>query len=509
MKLRPYQEILLNEILEKIPITEKLCVQLSTGGGKTVIFTELVKHLNKKTFVLVDSIDLVLQTKKTFEKKGIDVGCILAGNNRIPDNQVIIGMVKSVWNRKNKLPKFDFIIVDECHVWEVNKIFPFLVPAKIIGFTATPCRLKRYSISDLQSAVETMSDVYDDIVVGEDIIYLIENNFLSRDRNELIDFNYSGLKTDSSGEFTATSLKAVFESEDYQEALKYTFENYCIGKKVMIFTSAISTNELYSKLFSDYNVRTYDSKSDDNRQEVVKWFRESRDSVLINTGCFTKGFDVCDVEVILMARATMSLSLFIQIAGRGARITDKIDKKEFIFIDGGGNIELHGNFSDKRDWRKIFFDRKIKDKLEEHLECDSCEFLFPKKEKICPNCGAERPIKEIDEDDKEEKVFEIKGAKSKIEIPKIDLVFHYKQPKHTKFFVMKILIDKWVLFLKRHKITDVQANGWKLQTRFRDLLRPQYFKVLNSELVETRKIKYNWVCNEIIKKYLEIWTSTK
>ena len=62
VKLREYQQELLDEILKEIPNTNKLCVQLSTGGGKTVIFTEMINQLNAKTLILVDSIDLVHQT---------------------------------------------------------------------------------------------------------------------------------------------------------------------------------------------------------------------------------------------------------------------------------------------------------------------------------------------------------------------------------------------------------------------------------------------------------------
>ena len=47
--LRPYQQELLDEILQNK--SNRLCVQLSTGGGKTVIFTELVVQLNSKTLI--------------------------------------------------------------------------------------------------------------------------------------------------------------------------------------------------------------------------------------------------------------------------------------------------------------------------------------------------------------------------------------------------------------------------------------------------------------------------
>jgi superfamily II DNA or RNA helicase len=505
--LRPYQQELLDGIFEKIKIVDRLCVQLSTGGGKTVIFTELVSQLNTKTLILVDSIDLVHQTVDTFKKQGIDVGCVLAGNKKFPENLVIVAMVKSLWNRKAKMPKFDYCIYDECHLWEGNKLFPFLKDCKIIGFTATPVRLKRYKIDEFQSAVETMSDVYDDIICGKPISWLMENGYLVREKNEYIEFDSTPLKTDASGEFTASSLKEVFQSESYKTALRKTFDKLCDGKKTMIFTSSTETNAIYAELFKDKNVRTYDSVNNESKErtEVIYWFKNQRDAVLINTGCFTKGFDVCDVEVILMARATKSLSLWIQIAGRGARTTNKIEKPYFTLIDGGNNNEEHQIFSFDRDWYKIFSDRKIKNIVDDIQECDECGFTSLAKEKICPNCGYEKPLGE--EQEKEQKEFIIQGKKNKLEIPSIDLNFFINKGK-TKFETLKVLKEKWLKFLLAQDFTIESFNA-NIQKRFNVLLRPVYFKILGSMLEDGKRVKYFTFCEQIIKKYKKIIIFTR
>ena len=503
--LRPYQQEVLDEILHKIVFHDSLCVQLATGGGKTVIFTELVSQLKSKTLVIVDSIDLVNQTLDTFKKQGLDAGCVLAGNKKIPDNEIIIGMVKSLWNRRLKLPHFDYCIIDEAHVWEVNKLFEFLPNCKRIGFTATPVRLKRYKVDEEYTEVETMSQWYDEIVIGKPLNWLIQNNYLVPEKNEYIDFDASGLKTDASGEFTATSLKAVFQSERYKEALRKTFDKLCDGKKTMIFTSSIETNFIYAELFSDKNVKIYDhdqQKKGVNRQEIIQWFKDTPDAVLINTGCFTKGFDVTDVEVILMARATKSLALWIQIAGRGARITDKIEKPYFILIDGGNNNEEHGVFSFDRDWRKLFSDKQRKSFLIEQVDCEDCGFMFPKQDKKCPNCGWEIPPPE-EVEEKEQKEFKINGKKSAPITPDVDINFHIDKG-HTKYQVLKILSDKWVSFLCKFEIPKDAflhhlAKG-NIKDRFYKLLFPVYLKILRSILIDGKRSKYDTLCEKIITK---------
>ena len=509
--LRPYQKELLFEVMNAIPFYDRICVQLSTGGGKTVIFTEMIQQLNAKTLILVDSIDLVKQTFQTFYKQGIDIGVLTAGAKKFPQNKVVVAMVETLHNRVKRnnllLNDFEYCVVDEAHVWIFNKLFPYLSNAKIIGFTATPVRLKRYKLDENTTALETMSDVYERLICGKPIEWLIENKYLVKDENYLIDFDYSGLKTDSSGEFTQESMKAVFQSEDYQKALRHTYEVYCEDKKTMIFTSSTETNAIFAELFKDKNVKTYDSVNNkaDERDKIIEWFRKTPDAILINTGCFTKGFDVCDVEAIMVARATKSLALWIQIVGRGARITNKITKDKVIVIDGGNNIAEHGTFSFNRDWNKIFTDQKIKLILEEQQECTSCEFTFAKKEKICPNCGEEVIFDEI-EKPKELKQFIINGQRAKLEPPKFDLNYFINKGA-TDYEALKVLAQKWITFISKSPIKQKdfifhQQNG-NFQKRFDVLLKPAYLSVIRSILKKGKNVIYKNYCEKILTKSYE------
>jgi len=500
-KLRDYQQEFLNDILELIKVNNRIVAQASTGYGKTVVFTELVSVLDSKILVLVDSIDLVNQTKKTFEKKGLDVGVILAGCKVIPKNKVIIGMIKTIWNRREKIPLFDYIIYDECHLWEGNKLFPYFKTAKIIGFTATPVRLKRNKINEFESELETMSDYYDDIVCAKEIDWLMKNNHLVKERNEYIDFNYSNLKTDSTGEFTASSLREVFLSESYLKALRNTFDKLCDGKKTMIFTTSIEANKVYKNLFKDKNVMSFDSKNvDDKRKDIIDWFANTKDGVLLNVNCFTKGFDQCDVEVIIVARATMSLALWIQIAGRGARKTTKIEKPYFLLIDGGNNNQTHGIFSFDRDWKKIFSDKQRKSLLLDIIDCKECGFNFEKKEKICPACGWEIPSPKK-EKEPEEKEFVIVGKKAKLLTPTLDLEFHINKG-HTKYETLKILKNKWVAFLCKLQLPKNEflyhEKKGNFAIRFSKYIRPIYFKIIGSMLKEGKAVKWQTYSNKIL-----------
>jgi superfamily II DNA or RNA helicase len=524
MQLRPYQQNQLEQILFKLPTVNKLCVQLSTGGGKTVIFTELTKRLNDHTLILVDSEDLVTQTYKTFLRQGVDVATFESKNKIFPNNKVVVSMAQTLFNRLQKktqlIERFNYLIIDEAHVWIFNKIFDYTKDCKIIGFTATPVRLKRnkyYKCNECNTELpftkelegqthcgydlkvwtkeETMSDVYDDVVVGVGIDYLIENDFLVDEELYSISVNTQNLKTDSSGEFTAESIAQTYEKEEVQIDILHNYEQLCLGKKTMIFTASTKVNLLIYEMFKEkgYNVRMYDSVNNDKkeRKPLIRWFESERDAILLNVSCFTKGFDVDDVEAIIMARPTASLSLFIQIAGRGARPTKKIYKDKFIFIDGGGNSDRLGMWSDKtRDWEKIFFNglkppKQLKESLDDINECNNCGFLKMKSEKVCPNCNYEEPIIESEEKEVEIVTNKVTAIKVKQIYPSGEKIIKYVQSINEDInFAFKILINQTFDLFVKNRVTFGSyqksiING-SFDKKINRILGEPFIKIINA-----------------------------
>jgi len=523
MVLHDYQNTFLDDICLKLETKSRIVAQLSTGGGKTVVFTKMIERLNGKTLVIVDSTELVDQTVKTLNKLGLDVGCVLAGNKTIPNTKVIVAMVKSLWNRRAKLPVFDYCVVDECHLWENIKLFDYLGAAKIVGFTATPTRLKRNQVfkcpqcktyyateqtccgftTDKGTIKETMSQVYEDIVVGVDIQFLIDNGFLVADENYTFEFDDSKLAVDSSGEFTSISLFETFKTEEYQASLVNAYNTICPGKKTMIFTSSTTLNAIYAQLFT--NVRTYDSVNNkpSERDEIVNWFKNTPGAILINTGCFTKGFDVCDVEAIILARSTMSLALYIQMVGRGARITKKQFKDKIIVIDGGNNIKKHNTFSHPRNWEKIFKDKMYKEKVDDLIQCNNCGFINLENE--CQNCGScnwEEDVIKILREPVGIKVVAV--TKHKAPKPKAALIIQYCT---NKIEALNMLIDCWVNWVVASGATSEQLTRAFASGEFKKKVRPAFFAayvaIINSNLEQTVNRTFNNVWTKLLTKLMK------
>lgn len=521
-KLRQYQETFLDEILFKINLFNKICCQAATGFGKTIVFTELVKRLDKNVLILVDSQELVSQTLKSFKNLNIDCQSFESKDKLFPTSKVVIGMTETIYSRLKKnndiIKHFEFLIVDECHIFSYLKLLSFTNNyCKLIGFTATPVRLQRKTFlvgNDEWTREETMSEVYDDIVCGVGIDYLIENNFLVDEETYKIKVDSSKLKTDNTGEFTNDSINSTFANEKYSIDVLDQYKEICLNKKTMIFTPNTTINLNLFELFVEngFNCKMYDSVNSkkNERNEVVNWFKNTPNAILFNVSCFTKGFDVTDVEAIILARPTASLSLFIQIAGRGSRTTDKIYKDRFIFIDGGGNVERFGLWSSPRDWEKIFFKGlkppKIKTEVLENPKfCTECDFIMSRGDTICPNCGHEIEIKERVEKENIKEVERIKAI-----LPKAKNIIRYTISKaEDKFFALKVLDNLILNLFISYKITsgnfeNTLHNGNFIQ-KMNDIYRPQFYEIVHSELHSlshrTYKKQIDILTNKLKKHY--------
>jgi superfamily II DNA or RNA helicase len=496
-ELRDYQKDLVEKALFKLNLFNKVCLQLSTGGGKTVIFSNIAENYKGRVLILVDSVELVVQTAKTI--KG--AGTFEAKDKVFPINNIVIAMSETIWSRskKNKdiIKSFDLLIVDEAHIWSHNKNFDLLKPeCKILGVTATPVRLKRINFFDEHNQEwtreELMSDVYDDIVCGIGIDELIEKGYLVDEQLAKIKIDESKLKTDATGEFTNDSINETFDNEKYSVDILAEYEKHCKGKKTMIFTPNTKVNLNIFNLFVDagYNCQMYDSVNSEKkeRHNIVNWFKETDSAVLFNVSCFTKGFDVTDVEAIILARATASLSLFIQIAGRGARTTDKIYKDRFIFVDAGGNSDRFGMWSQPRDWERIFFKglkppKKKREALDEIKECNNCGYLMARHEIKCPECGHIEEPKEKKPKEQSQQTTEF----VKIIYPKADKIIKYSIDKmEDTFFALKILnnqiLDLFIITKVTKEQFELSLRNGVFRKKMEKIFKPHFYKIIYSEL---------------------------
>ncbi len=135
---------------------------------------------------------------------------------------------------------------------------------------------------------------------------------------------------------------------------------------------------------------------DAERKRILKWFNDTPNAMITNVGILNAGFDCPSVDVVILYRATKSISLFLQMCGRGSRTTES--KKEFTILDFGNNIQRHGFWEQEREWN--LKKKNKKEGLAPVKDCPECFAILPARVMECPHCKHEfeKSQKEIEED---------------------------------------------------------------------------------------------------------------
>ncbi|MBT8315369.1 MAG: DEAD/DEAH box helicase family protein, partial [Maribacter sp.] len=208
--LYDYQLEDLNKIfnyLEESPSNVNLLYQLPTGGGKTVVFSEIAKRYisqtNKKVVVLTHRIELSLQTSKMLDGFGVKNKIINSEVKELKDQDeymCFVAMVETLNNRlqeeKVEINNIGLVIIDEAHYNSFRKLFKYFEKAVILGVTATP----------LSSNIKLpMKDNYQKLIVGKSIASLIKKRFLSKANMYNYDVSLQSLKLGINGDYTVKS----------------------------------------------------------------------------------------------------------------------------------------------------------------------------------------------------------------------------------------------------------------------------------------------------------------
>ena len=195
-------------------------------------------------------------------------------------------------------------------------MFKYFEDVNILGVTATP----------LSSSIKLpMNENYQELVIGESISSLVNKNYLSRATTYSYNVSLDTLKVGINGDYTVKSSEQLYGNYMMQEKLVRAYEEKSKGKKTLIFNNGIATSFGVYDTFkaAGYEIQHLDHHvGEQERREILQWFKNTPDAILTSVGILTTGFDEPTVETIILNRATRSLALYHQMIGRGTRILD-------------------------------------------------------------------------------------------------------------------------------------------------------------------------------------------
>lgn len=359
-ELYGYQVQAIDTILSRIqrfPEGYNLLYQLPTGGGKTVIFSELAKRYiletGKRVLILTHRIELLGQTSTMLSEIGVPNKIINSKVKELDDSGdhwCFVAMVETLNNRLNDerigFEDLGLVVVDEAHYNSFRKLFKHFSKQVLLGVTATP----------LSSNIKLpLHDNYAELIVGESIGNLVEDGFLARAKTYSYDVNLRALKVGINGDYTVSSSERLYGNFLMQEKLLYAYEEKAKGTKTLIFNNGINTSKQVQAMFEEEGypcMHLDNTHSEKERQDILEWFHKTPDAVLSSVSILTTGFDEPTVETIILNRATKSLTLYHQMIGRGSRVLK--NKKDFTVIDLGNNARRFGLWDAHINWHDIF-----------------------------------------------------------------------------------------------------------------------------------------------------------
>jgi superfamily II DNA or RNA helicase len=347
LELRPHQDEALRS-LEALRAEGKTIALLThaQGAGKTITAITDAKRLGGRTLFLVHTRDLVTQAYDRFKELWPEVATgLFFGGVREPEAHTVVGSIQSVADNLSEFAPdaFRYVVIDEAHhatAPTYQRVLAYFRPRFLLGLTATPDR------ADGQSALDTFRDcahrlsLREAVELGELVpircVRVRTNVDLSKVRFNQVQYNRKDIED-----------TILVPARD--DLIVRTYLDHVNGRKAVTFCVNVRHGEQVAELFRRAQVPAESVSGRmpvKERERTLRAFHDGKLRVLCACDILNEGWDCPDVEVLLMARPTLSKVIYLQQLGRGTR---KAAGKEcltvFDFVDNASryncSLTLH------------------------------------------------------------------------------------------------------------------------------------------------------------------------
>lgn len=399
--LRPYQTQGKTAIRENFQSGKKRVIFCSpTGSGKTVTFANIAREsvLNGfKVMIVVDRKELLEQARNKLIDYGLNPSIITAGRTGKKGAVSYIATVQTLVRRH--FPPVDLLIIDEAHKQIFDKVLEReeYKDAFIIGATATPHRTGKMT---------QLSKNYDTLVETVSINNLIHDGYL-------VPAITYGAKVDTSkikikrGDYDSEELYKAFDKATLYAGVVDKYRKFSNNTKAICFCINVEHSKKVAQSFCAAGIPAVHldgTTPKKERESILAAFSKGVFKVLCNVEVLTTGFDEWTIETVIVNLATKSLPKWLQMAGRGSRITPRefkgvrgyLQKEHFNLIDMGGNVFSLGFWEQEREFSLIHKTKDTvdaapvkecpEDKADENQR-EGCGAIVPAPAPVCKYCG--------------------------------------------------------------------------------------------------------------------------
>ena len=394
MALRPYQIAAVARVREAIVEFGSTVYVCPTGSGKTLVAGEisrLAASKGSRTLLLVHRRELVRQSIDTLGEAcpGMGIGVEAAGWPSMPWYRLQVGMVQSIARRKY-VQEPDIVIVDEAHharaaTW--TTVLDRWPNAIRIGLTATPERLDG----------KGLGEHFATMVMGPSIAELVAGNYLAPTRTLTIPVGLSvaGVKKDRHGEYQRGDL-AERVTGTVVAAAADAYQRYTPGQPAIFFGIDVAHSQRVCAELRSRGIRAEHVDGSDpqpRRDRIMREFKQGAIQIVCNCDLISEGYDAPACEVVMDSSPTMSITRYLQRAGRMMRPGEG---KVGLLLDLAGNAHNLGLPDQERSWS--LEDGEVNSRtVAIPKTCERCHTAFHGRR--CPHCQLVHQVEMADVDE--------------------------------------------------------------------------------------------------------------
>ena len=413
MKLRQYQIDGINKLRNELRKGHKsVLLVAATGSGKTVVSSEIMRSAvsrGSNILFLAHRIELITQTCDKLSSFDLqhkiyapekDIRMITQkqvkkyGMSRVdPFAKIAVGTVQTVSRRLDKITEPDLIIIDETHLAIANsyqKICNAFPRARILGLTATPCRLDGRPLGEMFERITVLASPQEIADMG----FLVPFRIFSA--SETVDL--SSIKT-TMGDYDKKQLAEEMEKPRLIGNAVSHYKKLAHGRPTIAFCSSVRHAEQTAAAFrqAGYKAIAVSGESTpEERSGAVEGLATGEYDVVCNCGLYIEGLDQPCISCVILLNPTKSLARYLQAVGRGSRPFK--NKTDCLVLDHAGNVLRHGFPYDDREWSLDGAKKKKRGKKDDEPDvnittCTECFAIFKKELSHCPACGT--PVKKL------------------------------------------------------------------------------------------------------------------
>ena len=376
---RDYQSQAVDKARELIAKrVRRIIINAPTGAGKTavaVFIMLLAIAKGKRILFVAHRRELIDQAIAKLIDAGIhDYGVIMAGDKRTNTTAPVqVASIQTLIRRE--LPPADLLIIDEAHR-AISRGYMTLAQnyprAVIIGLTATPERLDGKGLDHL----------FDDMVAVETVPGLIERGYLVKPRC------YIGPAADTSavitkrGDYDEAQLAAASDTPKLVGDIVANWKRLANGRKTAVFAVNVEHAHHIAKEFWAAGVPAatlVGTTPKAERAAILADWRGGAITVVTSVMILVEGFDFPELECLILARKTQSVSLYLQAAGRVLRPAP--GKTDALILDHADCVRMHGPPHIHREWSLEGAKGKSRE-VGELFDCPQCHLAFDPDAKV-------------------------------------------------------------------------------------------------------------------------------